>query len=256
MSQVFNILGCFVAQIIKFGLFRPIDRACLNLAAFRLSFAFLSLDGAILTKKSSKTADISTSPGAVPTAGPEAARPKKRAKNAGEAVAKGPHGGARPGSGRKPGMVVRLPVVGKLRRWVTFRIRPDDRAILERAARASGWRVGRFARIASLERAQGEHLVVMDAGERQLFARALDELKRQGSNLNQIAFAANKVAKGLGRPSEMPAAEALAETGRDVKAIVDTLGALLAPVVRRMSDAAHANSRRKAPARADQKKVK
>jgi uncharacterized protein (DUF1778 family) len=163
------------------------------------------------------------------------ARPSKPPKG----PPKGPHGGPRAGAGRKPSPQG-LPVLGKLRRWVTFRIRPDDRAALEAAAVASGWRVGKFARIAALERALGGRLVVMDAGERQLFANTLDELRRQGSNLNQIAFAANKVAKGLGRPSELPTAEALAETGRDVKAIVDTLAELLRPVVRRMIDAAPA----------------
>ncbi len=147
---------------------------------------------------------------------------------------KGPHGGARPGAGRKPQQAA-LPVLGKLRQWVTFRIRPDDRGALEKAAAASGWRVGKFARIATLERAMGDRLVVMDVGERQLFANALDELRRQGANLNQIAFAANKVAKGLGKASELPTAEALANTGRDVKAIVDTLADILKPVVRRMS---------------------
>jgi hypothetical protein len=112
---------------------------------------------------------------------------------------------------------------------------------------ASGWRLGKFVRIAALERAVGGRLVVMDVGERQLFANALAELKRQGSNLNQIAFAANKVAKGLGRPSELPTSEALAETGRDVKAIVDTLAELLRPVVRRMSNAARSKAALQVP---------
>ncbi len=151
---------------------------------------------------------------------------------------KSPHGGARAGSGRKRQAGTGQAPVGKLRRWVTFRIRPDDRALLEQAAKACGWRVGKFARISTLERAQGGRLVVMDAGERLLFANALDELRRQGSNLNQIAFAANKVAKGLGKPSELPPAEALAEIGRDMKTIVDALAELLKPVVRRMVDAA------------------
>jgi uncharacterized protein (DUF1778 family) len=170
---------------------------------------------------------------------------------------KGPHGGPRAGAGRKPGPQGR-PVLGKLRRWVTFRIRPDDRSALEAAAAACGWRVGKFARIASLERALGERLVIMDATERQLFANALDELRRQGSNLNQIAFAANKVAKGLGRPSELPTAEGLVDTARDVKAVVDTLGELLRPVVRRLSDAAPGGRREptKASREASRSKVK
>lgn len=254
MSQIFKLVWGFVAQLIKLGVkSRPRPRP-----------SPVSFFGAILSEKTSKTPAHSDQAAPGSGAAPVRAGAKKRAGKQRPVVAsaaasaspnararasaakKGPHGGARPGSGRKPQQAA-LPVLGKLRQWVTFRIRPDDRGALEKAAAASGWRVGKFARIATLERAMGERLVVLDAGERQLFANALDELRRQGSNLNQIAFAANKVAKGLGKPSELPTAEALASTGRDVKAIVDTLADILKPVVRRVSDVARSKARPKTP---------
>lgn len=82
------------------------------------------------------------------------------------------------------------------------RLRDDDAERLAGVAKELGWTKTRLVRSLVRERID-DRQTVLDAGERRLFVAALQELRRQGANLNQIAFCLNCYTRGLDRPSIM-----------------------------------------------------
>jgi len=120
-----------------------------------------------------------------------------------------------------------MPIV----RSVRFALESYDS--VRKSAEQSGLRISKFLRVAALERAAGR-LAVLDPAERRLLAELLAELRRQGANLNQYAFAANKVAAALNRESVLPATASVERTSRDVSAAVDRLIAILLPLETRL----------------------
>lgn len=116
---------------------------------------------------------------------------------------------------------------------LSVRFSVEGRREIGAAAGALSMSSARFVRLAALERAAGR-LAVMDPGERKLLAGLLVELKRQGSNLNQYALAANTIALGLKRDMGLPGSAQAAAAFADVQTAVDRLHDVLFPLEARI----------------------
>lgn len=136
-----------------------------------------------------------------------------------------PRGGARPGAGRKKGSVSSR----RLTKAVVVRLRDDDALRLAAAADELGWTTTRLVRSLVHERIKGRR-TVLDVAERTLFVRALHELRRQGANLNQIAFCLNCFERGITKPASLllPEAGNVAAAIDDVRRTVQRLQDYLA----------------------------
>ncbi len=134
-------------------------------------------------------------------------------------------GGARPGAGRKKGVVS----ARRMRRCVAVRLQDDEAAALSVAASEAGMKTGRFVRSLVHERLRGVR-TVLDVRERKLLAELLGELRRQGSNLNQIAFALNCLTAGieLSSGAARPAGSAVATAADEVRRTAERLRDILA----------------------------
>ncbi len=136
-----------------------------------------------------------------------------------------PRGGARPGAGRKKGSTTGR----RMSRGVVFRLRDDDATRLSATAKELGWTKARLVRSFVHERIGGPR-TVLDAAERELLVVALHELRKQGANLNQLAFCLNCFASGNMAPPglKLVDADSVIVAVTEARKIIGRLGDLLA----------------------------
>lgn len=168
---------------------------------------------------------MSETKGSVPPVDQPKAKPKPPA-------VRGPHGGARAGSGRKP-----LAIDDERRMDQRLRVRfgGEERRLVTAAAKALGWSTSRLIRVTVLERIAGGRLAILDRQERAAFRETQDDLKRQGANLNQIAFAMNKVAAGIARIDDLPSPGEFRHIAEETKKATATLRELLSVIEFRLT---------------------
>ncbi|MBL0928701.1 MAG: hypothetical protein IBJ15_01040 [Alphaproteobacteria bacterium] len=106
----------------------------------------------------------------------------------------------------------------------------EESKLVAGAAKALGWSTARFIRVTVLERIAGGRLAILDRQERAAFRETQDELKRQGANLNQIAFAMNKVAAGIARIDDLPSPGEFRYIADETKKATATLRELLSVI--------------------------
>lgn len=140
--------------------------------------------------------------------------------------------------GRPPGSGASSP---RLSGRLNIRLAETEWAVIRAAAAEAGWSVSRYVRTALLERARDTRIGVLAREERELMAAGLFELHRQGSNLNQLAFAANK-ALALGRLQEFPDGSDLEEAAAAAKAAIGRITTLLESAGSRLHRSSKAGS--------------
>jgi len=113
----------------------------------------------------------------------------------------------------------------------------DERRLVAAAAKELGWSTSRLIRVTVLERIAGGRLAILDRQERAAFRETQDDLKRQGANLNQIAFAMNKVAAGIARIQDLPSPGEFRHIADETKKATATLRELLSVIEFRLTPA-------------------
>jgi len=88
---------------------------------------------------------------------------------------------------------------------IALRLTESERVRLRAAAATFQQSVSKFARAAlKLSMDGGANGTLLSLDERRVLSKAIRDLGRIGSNLNQIAFSANLIAKGIGGMRKAP----------------------------------------------------